>query len=488
MEAYISFSDDVTGSGMKNLMTTALRPACSKSKLAPKAHSRITPTLMSYKEHNKSQKQVWDLDKDTILPILNQRKRLHEVEESKDKSFENCKNKRRKLTEDDEFYHLLENADNSTHSQFDALEKRERKVSEAISEPVKCQNQGGFTEGIESPQCIRQSSAHLTTMHKLQKSENTQNPKTMKSSSCNGSDATSVFDTAAHQSILATAKSLWATFKGKLLRHEVINGRGGNEGLSFECSNKHQFIISLSRMNRLTKISTQDKTCYDSWCLKCRNFLRKAEELARDSHSTILSSSITQSFVEIKCKNQHSFHIKGQRIPKIWWNQCKLQETAQKEATCKERELTEEQRKQQEQQRLFAESHQYMKQKEANQPRLFTSHQEAALFENTTRQVCAYAKRKMEYEMSSDSFKGEMTHVEIYNVYKYIYMPFDVLVKFFLMSYFETTQTMQIDGSLLSSHYKKLALILHPDKNKHKYAKDAFQKLSQAYQMCKSYI
>lgn len=117
------------------------------------------------------------MDKDTILPILNQRKRLHEVEESKDKSFENCKNKRRKLTEDDEFYHLLENADNSTHSQFDALEKRERKVSEAISEPVKCQNQGGFTEGIESPQCIRQSSAHLTTMHKLQKSENTQNPR-----------------------------------------------------------------------------------------------------------------------------------------------------------------------------------------------------------------------------------------------------------------------------------------------------------------------
>lgn len=93
--------------------------------------------------------------------------------------------------------------------------------------------------------------------------------------------------------------------------------------------------------------------------------------------------------------------------------------------------------------------------------------------------------------MSSSEFKGTSTAAEIYNVYKIFYMPFEILVKFFLMTYIEACQKQQqsehikIDGSNLSSHYKKLALVIHPDKNKHQYAKEAFQKLAQAYELCK---
>ena len=96
--------------------------------------------------------------------------------------------------------------------------------------------------------------------------------------------------------------------------------------------------------------------------------------------------------------------------------------------------------------------------------------------------------------MASPDFKGLATAAEIYNVYKIFYMPFEILVKFFLMTYVEACQKQQqteqikIDGSNLSSHYKRLALVVHPDKNKHQYAKEAFQKLAQAYELCKTLV
>lgn len=42
-----------------------------------------------------------------------------------------------------------------------------------------------------------------------------------------------------------------------------------------------------------------------------------------------------------------------------------------------------------------------------------------------------------------------------------------------------------IERSQLNSHYRKLALILHPDKNRHEQANDAFKKLNQAYELFK---
>lgn len=57
-----------------------------------------------------------------------------------------------------------------------------------------------------------------------------------------------------------------------------------------------------------------------------------------------------------------------------------------------------------------------------------------------------------------------------------MYMPFEVLVK--------TLGT--IDRSQLTTHYRKLALILHPDKNKHEMSSEAFKKLTQAFEVYKN--
>lgn len=80
----------------------------------------------------------------------------------------------------------------------------------------------------------------------------------------------------------------------------------------------------------------------------------------------------------------------------------------------------------------------------------------------------------MERETSNSDYKGHASTIEIYNVYKVLYMPDDILIKTFLM----------IEKSQLNSYFRKLALLLHPDKNKHKNANDAFLKL----QAVKSYV
>lgn len=292
-----------------------------------------------------------------------------------------------------------------------------------------------------------------------------------------GSVPTSLHETSIHSSIISIAHSLCEAMKGKLVSQEVLSGRGGNDGLQFECWNKHQFIISLSTLYKLNNISIRDPSCYESWWLKWRNFLRKTEERAQDLGSTVTSSSLAQGFVAIKCENGHQFIVHyTKNHKKIWWEECRQQLLQSKVDEFKQRQEFEQARKQQEQKRLFEESYIQMQREQEEKARNFSSQQQAAQFEYTVQQICNYAKQKMERYMARDTFKGELTQTEIYNVYKIIYMPIEILVKTLSM----------IDRSQLSSSYRQLALVLHPDKNKHEHANDAFLKLHKAYELCKT--
>lgn len=299
-----------------------------------------------------------------------------------------------------------------------------------------------------------------------------------KSSDSESSKASVYSDSDNLSKLLSIARSLWCALKGKLLSTEVVSGRGGNKGLNFECCNKHQFIISLSTIAKLDK-STQGKTHYDSWCLKCRNFLQKTVERAQKMNSKIIDSCLSKGYVEIKCKNQHRFIVNyTKNHSKTWCEQCKEEEMVKKQQEFFQSQKLEEERKLREQQKLFEESQRHVQQEQHKRSMSFSSEQEAYYFDQTIKQIWTYCKKKTEREMLNPNFKGEASSVEIYNIYKILYLPFDVLVKSLLL----------IDRSQLNSHYRQLALLLHPDKNKYKLSKDAFTKLSNAYELCKKMI
>lgn len=345
------------------------------------------------------------------------------------------------------------------------------------STSTQCQDSKSTSGSLSSPGVVRDQNSSYS-----QKEEsNTHQPSLAKipskmSDGSADSVVTSKGSLTLQQSLLQKSQNLWEVFNGRLLSSEILRGRGGNDSLGFECCNKHQFIISLLSLAKLTTFSTQDQDCCETWWLKCRNFIRKTKERADSMNSQIVSSGLDKTLIVAECENKHRIELRYSRnYAKIWWEQCILEAREKQSKAFKEQEQAEEERKQKEQQRIFQESYRKMFKEEQPKNTHFSSRQEAQYYERIMKEVCICAKKKMEAEMSSSSFKGETTHIEIYNVYKIIYMPIEILIKTLWM----------IDKSLLSSHYRQLALILHPDKNKHSYANEAFLKLTNAFDACK---
>lgn len=225
------------------------------------------------------------------------------------------------------------------------------------------------------------------------------------------------------------------------------------------------------------------KSYQDVWCLKCRNFLSKTKERAKELNSTVLNSCLSKGSVEVKCREDHTFVINyTKNHSKAWCDQCKDAQAKKKQEEYAHSKQKEEERKLKEQQRLFEESQRQVEEEQQKKSMAFSTPHEAYYYEETMKQICAYCKKKTEREMSSSAYKGEANATEIYNVYKVMYLPFPVLVKSLLLN----------DSSQLNLNYRqgwlKLALLLHPDKNKHKYAKDAFTKITSAYEVCKQVI
>lgn len=475
MTSSLSLLSFNAGVGFKGWPHHALAAIAESRKTASHhhlVHSEVAPPRMNKRESKALDKQTWQLIEEsnevTILPQMSEaqseQELLSHASLSEMSHSNNEYNSKSCVQQDDT---IKSNAEKGQST---------RSLSEK-GEPVLGL---GHRQPINHDQLETQEQTSDRKVRKLSESDSLDesavkfSKRLSAKSSSNVSVATSSNDTEDHSSLILKAHSLWEAFNGRLLSQEVLSGRGGNDGLNFECCNKHQFIISLSSLNKLKTFSVHNPVCYEIWCLKCRNFLRKAEDKARSMNSTVVSSCISQGFVAVKCENNHQFELHYTRnFAKTWCEECKIEAIQKQKEIYKQNEETEQFRKQKEQQRLFEESQKYIQQQESRSS-TFQHQQEYDYYNSIMTQVSAYAKEKMERYMSLDKFKGECTHVEVFNVYKIIYMPEEILVKALWM----------VDQSQLKSYYRKLALILHPDKNKHELSSDAFKKLTHAYEIC----
>lgn len=105
-------------------------------------------------------------------------------------------------------------------------------------------------------------------------------------------------------------------------------------------------------------------------------------------NSTVVSSSLSQGFVAVKCENNHNFKVNYTRnYAKTWCEECKNQAVQQQKDTYKQREESEEQRKRAEQKRLFEESQQYMQQQQQKEAQVFRIQEEADYYNAVMSQV-----------------------------------------------------------------------------------------------------
>jgi len=74
--------------------------------------------------------------------------------------------------------------------------------------------------------------------------------------------------------------------------------------------------------------------------------------------------------------------------------------------------------------------------------------------------------------MISKEYRGECDYQQILQVYKIIIMPNDIL----------QTYMLNLSAEGLKAEFRRLAKIIHPDKNKHPQSVVAFQKIHKIYE------
>ena len=139
--------------------------------------------------------------------------------------------------------------------------------------------------------------------------------------------------------------------------------------MRFDCSNGHNFFLTLSNIDKTYKILT-DSNALDNWqevlnqihwCNKCSKFYKQTSEMCK-AKSMKLLSGLHMPHLTLQCKNKHNFKINyNKKLANLSCLECKISERN----TLKEKMRIEEEQRAEScrihQERLFARAKQEMK-------------------------------------------------------------------------------------------------------------------------------
>jgi len=114
----------------------------------------------------------------------------------------------------------------------------------------------------------------------------------------------------------------------------------------------------------------------------------------------------------------------------------------------------------------------FMRRPNTNQP----TYQASSVLEYFQRMDFEIEKLAQKYSlefMSRKEFIGDMSYQQILQVYKILIMPEEILQNYMF----------SLGGDTLKSEFRRIAKIIHPDKNKHPQAGTAFQKVYKVYEV-----
>jgi len=99
-------------------------------------------------------------------------------------------------------------------------------------------------------------------------------------------------------------------------------------------------------------------------------------------------------------------------------------------------------------------------------------------FQRIDFEIETLAKKYSSEFMAQKEFKGDVEYNQILQVYKIMIMPEQVLQSYMF----------NLNGDSLRSEFRRMAKIIHPDKNKHPQAGTAFQKIYKVYEVALSRV
>lgn len=252
---------------------------------------------------------------------------------------------------------------------------------------------------------------------------------------------------------LTSAQQMEDLFQGTLLSEEVSVGRGGCQGHRFKCANGHEFTTSFDKLQKFSQLEQKTKSnAKDLWCIKCHHFYNRCVEKATQNKATVTSQIFDKGHVMIKCEFNHTFGISPHRNPdKVWCFECRRQDKLKELQKSKQEEEAQLKQNIETQSQLF---------KQVKEPK---NH----LASEMTKIQTLATQHTMHFMALNPTFNYAQTFI----VFKILLTPEELL-----------TQIMRESNKEgLTKSYKQQALLVHPDKNRHPLAKQAFQKLHLVY-------
>jgi hypothetical protein len=239
------------------------------------------------------------------------------------------------------------------------------------------------------------------------------------------------------------------------------------------CKLNHQWEMDLNSISK-------------KGCSRCSDLLEECREFARKNQGSCLNEEYDET-IRYRCIKGHIWSLNYKNARRRWCAQCAKEQRAYLKKKCEEEKLEREKQDEAYQKKLFEEAKKKaIQDNPPKQPFNNTSGQNAGTgnprmslleyFQRIDYEIESLAKKYTLEFMSRKEFGGDMTFQQILQVYKISIMPEEVLQTYMFNLNIET----------LKAEFRRMAKAIHPDKNKHPQAGNAFQKIYKVYEVALS--
>jgi len=214
--------------------------------------------------------------------------------------------------------------------------------------------------------------------------------------------------------------------------------------------------------------TTYDETNSDSihLCTRCSSALHKKQDYARTFNGTAKISSKGSNMVEYTCEKGHTWTANIHRAYKSWCSTCRKLFREERKQHFKRQSSKIRQENADRQKELFTEAQAHYLSDSQSDSSFTYEH-----FEDIFNSILPIAKVKADDFISQNEASPPCTYEQALCVYKVLEA--DASRAMFILN--------GMDASSKKYGYKKLAMTLHPDKNRHPLSKEAFQKASELF-------
>lgn len=218
------------------------------------------------------------------------------------------------------------------------------------------------------------------------------------------------------------------------------------------------------------KLKTPIRESEQERCPKCETLLRKCQIYAQENNGTCLSQKF-DNIINFMCCKGHKWSVKHRNFNAGWCPDCVEEKKEEIRKKCEEERRKREEIEAESQKKLFEEARRRAmnNRKQGNSS---IGEEELAYLRQADFEAENLAKKNTTIFMSQEGISKEITFQQAFQVNKVLAMPENCLEKYM----------MNLDIETVKSEFRRIAKIIHPDKNKHPSAGNAFQKIHKVYE------